>query len=141
MAFTDLPAHWADRPIHHPALVADVLDLLVSLADRRAGALLLALCDAQGRLLQPCIVEGDPVGAEASRGLAFFTEVLAGLSPGGSILVAIARPTGLSATDDDRALAAASQTACADHGLRLLGVHVVTLDGSRPVPRLSEEAA
>ncbi len=95
MAFTDLPPQWADRPIHHPALVADVLDLLVPLSDRRAGALLLALCDEQGRLLQPCLVEGDPGCAEARRAPGFFAEVLAGLRPGGSMLVGIARSTGL----------------------------------------------
>jgi hypothetical protein len=141
MAFTDLPPQWADRPIHHPALVADVLDLLVPLTDRRAGALLLALCDEQGRLLQPCLVEGDPGCAEARRTPGFFAEVLAGLSPGGSMLVGIARSAGLSARPADLEFAAAAQAACAEHGLRLLGVHVVTLDGSRPLPRLSAEAA
>jgi hypothetical protein len=141
MAFTDLPPQWAERPIHHPALVADVLDLLVPLSDRRAGALLVALCDAQGRLLQPCLVEGEPGHAEARRTPRFFAEALAELSPGGSMLVGIARSAGLSARPDDLEFAAAAQDACAEHGLRLLGVHVVTLEGSRPIPRLSEDAA
>jgi hypothetical protein len=141
MAFTDLPEHWAERPVHHPALVADVLDLLVPLSDRRAGAVLVALCDEQGRLLQPCLVRCEPGSADAAEAPPFFAEVLAELRPGGSMLLAVARPTGLSARPEDLAFAAAAAAACQGSGLRLLGVHVVTLDGSRPLPQAGPRAA
>ena len=55
------------------------------------------------------------------------------MEPDGGVLAAIARPGGLSATADDVAWADAV-AAAAQGSVRLLGVHVVTLDGSRPVP-------
>ena len=48
MTFNDLPDDWPTRSITEPGLVADVLDLLVSEADRQRGALVLALCDSEG---------------------------------------------------------------------------------------------
>jgi hypothetical protein len=55
------------------------------------------------------------------------------LFPYGSVLLAIARADGLSLTPDDE-LWARSAVAAAD-GYRLLGIHVVTMHGSREIPR------
>ena len=137
MAFTDLPADWPTRPLTEPRLVADVLDLLLSDADRRAGGLLIALCDADARLLQPIVIGDLPAGAAAGEG----TEVLAPLFSGladdglsGSLLLALGRPDGLSITAGDRAWRDAAEHACGG-AFRLIGLHVVTPDGSREVPR------
>jgi hypothetical protein len=55
------------------------------------------------------------------------------MEPDGGVLAAIARPGGLSVTADD--IAWADTVAASARGwVRLLGVHVITLDGSRPVP-------
>lgn len=50
----------------------------------------------------------------------------------GSVMVAVARRDGLSIRAADRALARAARAACGER-VRLLGVHVVTLAGSREV--------
>jgi len=68
MAFTDLPADWPTRPLTEPRLVADVLDLLLSDADRLAGGLLIALCDDEARLLQPIVIGDLPARAAAGEG-------------------------------------------------------------------------
>lgn len=131
MAFTDLPHDWSDRPLTEPQLVADVLDLVVSDRDRRAGALAVLICDEDGRLVQPVVITDlEPIAGEDERceAISVFTSAMGGY---GSILVAVARRDGLSITDDDRVWARAARRA---GGVRLLGIHVVTATGSREVP-------
>lgn len=133
MGFEDLPDDWVDRPLDEPALVADVLDLVVSERDRRAGALAVLLCDLQARLVTPVVISDlDELAPEAARveALQVVTQVMQGQ---GCVLVAVARRDGLSITADDHVWARAAATACAP-GIALLGVHVVTSSGSREIP-------
>ena len=65
--------------------------------------------------------------------LQIFLEAVCSRIPVASVLVAVARPGGLSITAGDRSWLAAAEQACAG-AIRLLGVHVVTPDGSREVP-------
>jgi hypothetical protein len=134
MSFDDLPEGWKDLPLTDPRLIADVLDLVVSDADRCAGALAVLMCDEQGRLLQPGIVSDldyNSTEAERSALLASFVSTLAEFFD--SVLFAIARADGLSITPDDEAWARAVRYACSGE-VRLLGFHVITRDGSRLVP-------
>ncbi|MGA7689068.1 MAG: hypothetical protein WCA29_07540 [Jiangellales bacterium] len=136
MAFTDLPPDWPTRPITDPALLADVLDLVVSEHARVTGSLFLLLCDPGDRLVLPVEI-GElataPAGSARAEMLAPIMRQADEMEPDGGVLAAIARPGGLSVTADD--LAWADTVADAARGrLRLLGVHVITLDGSRPVP-------
>jgi hypothetical protein len=134
MSFDDLPDGWKERPLTDPRLVADVLDLIVSDADRRAGGLAVLLCDEQGRLMQPGIISDlDYESSEAER-----AEMLGGFVTTmtewfDSVMFALARADGLSITADDQSWARAVQCACSGE-LRLLGFHLVTRDGSRLVP-------
>jgi len=131
MAFTDLPDDFSSRPLTGAQFVADVLDLVVSEADRRRGALALLLCDDDDRLLAPVVVgELDEQPADRERALRTVFSAVAGTA---SVVLAVARADGLGLRPDDHAWAAAAARACAD-GPRLLGVHVITVDGSREVP-------
>jgi len=133
MAFTDLPDDWPDRPLTEPRLVADVLDLVVSDRDRREGALAVLLCDDEGRLVQPVVMNDlQPIVTEDDRceALTVFTGALSSCR---SFLVAVARRDGLSITDDDHVWARAARRVGAGE-VRLLGVHLVTATGSREVP-------
>ena len=56
MSFDDLPDDWPHRSVADPILAADLVDLVVSDADRREGALGLLLCRPDGTLAQPVIV-------------------------------------------------------------------------------------
>jgi hypothetical protein len=133
MGFQDLPEGWVDLPLDEPQLVADVLDLVVSERDRRAGALAVLLCDALGRLVTPVLISDlDELAPEAARREAL--EVVMQVMRGeGSVLVAVARRDGLSITADDHIWARAAAAAC-EPGVALLGVHVVTSSGSREIP-------
>ncbi len=136
MAFTDLPADWPTRPITSPALLPDVLDLVVSERARASGSLFVLVCDAGDRLVLPMeIGEITTAPGRSARGdlLVPIMRQVADMEPGGGVLAAIARPGGLSATVDDVAWADAVASA-AQGSVRMLGVHVVTVDGSRPVP-------
>lgn len=138
MTFDDLPPDWPDRPLTDRRLVADVLDLLVSEQARHDGALLLVLCDRDARVRVPMQIDEldhrDPLTTRA-RMLGHAVQALAEVEPGGSLLLALARGGGLSVTADDRCWAEAARVAASSR-LRLLGVHVVTPDGSRPVPKV-----
>lgn len=133
MSFRDLPPDVRDLPLVEPTLVADVLDLVVSEADRVAGALAVLMCDDEDRLVLPVVVtelEPEASVAQRARGLCTIVSAMGGV---GWVLVAIARPEGLSITADDVTWAEAARQACAGE-VGLLGVHVITLAGSRPVP-------
>jgi hypothetical protein len=135
MTFQELPDEWRDLPLTDPQLVADVLDLVVSDADRLAGCLAAVLCDEQARLCAVSIMtepERLPSDADKCRAVGVLVEAIA-TSGGGSILFALARPDGLSITADDESWARAARQECTEDA-RLLGFHLITRDGSRQIP-------
>jgi hypothetical protein len=132
MGFEDLPANWNDVPLTEPAFVADVLDLCVMQRDRHRGALVLLICDDDARLVQPVVVEDLPERLDDDERARPFEVAVEAMGGVGSLLVAIARRDGLTISDNDRDWAAAAVRVCGDR-VRLLGVHVVTTFGSRPV--------
>jgi len=140
MSFEDLPADWPQRPLTEPQLVADVLDLCVSEAARHDGCLAVLLCDEQARLLQPCLVSDiDQISTEADRLKACTTFAIAAAHIGAGVLFALGRRRGLSVTADDEAWARVARQACAGT-VAMLGFHVITHAGSRPIP-IGEQAA
>ena len=141
MSFEDLPPDWPHRPLTDPALVADVLDLIVTDRARDRGAVHVLLCDRDARLVLPIAVdEPDRAASRALRVRVVSTLLRAAEREHepGSVLIAIARRGGLSATADDILWAESVLAALGDW--HLLGVHVVTRSGSRPVPRASRVA-
>jgi len=137
VSYKDLPQDWESEPVRDAGRAADVLDLFVPDQMREQGAIYLLLCDQDDRLLQPCAVETVPEeGADVSRESFFapFIEVLTRLTPAGAVLVALARPEGLSLTSSDREWQAAAYAVCSAASVRLLGVHLLTLHGSRVLP-------
>ena len=137
MTFHDVPRDLAQRPLTDARFVADVLDLCVPFPDREAGALCVLLCDYEDRLAQPMVIGeiGHPSADERLQMLSNMFLVARELLPYGSVLLAVARADGLSLTPDDELWARAA-VAAAD-GYRLLGVHVVTMHGSREIPRFA----
>ena len=133
MSFEDLPDGWIDLPLEDPRLVSNVLDLVVSYTDRVDGGLAILMCDDEHRLVQPCMISDlDYLASEDERHRAL-RNVVDVMDRQGSMHVAIARKDGLSITPDDHVWARAMSRACS-HAVELLGVHVVTLHGSREVP-------
>ena len=143
MGFDDLPDDWSDRPLTDPQLLADVLDLVVMERDRRAGALGVLICDGHRRLALPVMISDlDELAGDDDRRKGLETIVMAvrGFDLGDAggtgrpgIHLAIARRDGLSITRSDRSWQRAARSVCGDD-IDLLGVHVVTCDGSRTIP-------
>ena len=75
---------------------------------------------------------GRPRADERLQLLGNIVQVAQGVMPGGAVLLAIARADGLSLTADDELWATAAAGAADEY--RLLGVHVVTMHGSREIP-------
>lgn len=60
MTFHDLPQNWTTLPVSTtPGRAADIVDLVLSLADRLANSLLLLWCDGDGRALPTPLMIGD----------------------------------------------------------------------------------
>ena len=142
MSFEQLPADWPQRPLTDACLTADVLDLVVSMADRRSGGLSILVCDHQARLLQPTLMtepaDSIPM-ADRSGIIDFWVNMVEQLDPEGGLLISIVRARGLSVTDDDRAWCDVAARSCAGR-ITLLGIHIVTVEGSRPIPVQSQAA-
>jgi len=69
----------------------------------------------------------------------FWVDLAEQLEPMGGLLISIVRARGLSASDDDRAWCDVAARSCAGR-ITLLGIHIVTMEGSRPVPIQSQAA-
>lgn len=136
MDFEELPDGWDHEPIHTADRVADVLDLLISERDRRSGVVLVVICDDLGHYVVANIVDDliQPMSSEDKRQLVgVFASATAQLDQRAGILVAIARADGLSLTADDLEWGAAVRHVCATSDVEMLGVHLVTLHGARPI--------
>jgi hypothetical protein len=135
MNFQNLPKNWDESPVDRPDRIADLLDLLVSERDRDCRALLILICDRDGYLLAPCIVEEiprDPTARECRQALSGFLQAMRSNDQACSVLLAVGRPDGLSVTEADRRWRVAAEELCGDD-IRLLGVHLITHHGTRSI--------
>lgn len=142
MNFKNLPTDWPTIPLTDPDHIADVLDIFVGMRDRMLGSLLILICDAQRRPVQPVILNDIDAGAPggAHLPLARIAQHVAELNPEATVLCAIARQGRTRVTRTDQRWARALERAFAGR-LDLLGVHLITLDGTVPIPSSAEEAA
>jgi hypothetical protein len=140
MSFHDLPTDWERRSLTDPVLAADVLDLLVSDADRRRGGAMLLITDDE-RLAQPLFLEiAHPVSpADRETATTRLAWIAAQLDIGAGLVVALVREAGAFLTDDDRAWHEATLAACRSHEVPLLGMFLVTRHVVRPFPLSAQE--
>ena len=141
MNFENQPENWTSIPLSDPDHIADVLDLFVGLSDRHAGSLVVIICDAQRRPIQPVAVNGISAmpPAEGVEFLERLARTVAECVPGGSVLCALARRRQLRVTMKDQAWRRCIEAAFAGH-TELIGVHLVTCDGCIPIPALGAAA-
>jgi hypothetical protein len=142
MNFENLPADWPSIPLTDPDHIADVLDIFVGARDRAVGSLLILICDEQRRPVQPVIMDdiaaGDP--RDADEPLTLIADHVAELKPDATILCAVARPGRTRITRTDRMWAQAVGRAF-NGRLPVIGVHLITLDATIPIPTTAHEAA
>ncbi|WP_130012231.1 hypothetical protein [Serinicoccus sediminis] len=132
MSFEDLPRDWPARVLDDPVVTADVVDLVVSDADRSAGALGFLLCRPGGTLAQPVVV-GDLRGEDPLVVVDRMVEVVAHLPDTPGFVLAVARARGL-VGDADRRLHQHALDACAAAGLTLWGTYLATHAGVTHLP-------
>lgn len=142
MNFENLPADWPTIPLTDPDHIADVLDIFVSRSDRMVGSLLILICDDQHRPVQPMVINDIDAGRPGADHvpLGQIAQHITDLKPDATVLCAIARTGHARATKTDRRWARALERAFAGH-LELIGVHVITLDGTSPITAEVDEAA
>lgn len=125
MTFQDLPADWPHRSLDDAQILCDVVDLVVTEADRAAGTIYLIICSELGRMLQPVAVSEIELSERTDQRLVIerFCDILDhGL--GAAIAVAIARPGRHTTVDEDREWHEAAVSVCRRRGVRLVGVAV-----------------
>jgi hypothetical protein len=135
MTYHDLPDDIRSHSLGEGTIRADVVDLILGIEDRRAGALAIMVCDEADRGVQPLVLGDLP----ADEGSAPLLEVLDLLLPmigkeHGAVLLARGRRTSTAPTDDDRAWHQAALDACSRHRVRLLGFFVATPSGVEELP-------
>jgi len=142
MTYQDLPDDIRTTPLTDPAVQADVVDLMVGIDERRAGAVGLMVCDDGDRGIQPIVVTDLPEGAGEDELLRLLDLVLplVGEADGG-LLVGRGRRRGVLPTDRDRRWHQATVDACSRHGVRLLGFHLASPEGVVPMPHPLEAAS
>lgn len=134
MTFRDLPKDWPTRPVTDPAIFADVIDLIVTEADRTAGAIYVVICSPTRRIVQPCAVTDLVSAPMPDRRTLFepFVHAIAGSR--GGLVVAIARPGPSRTIDSDRLWHQAALDACAAGRVRLFAAAVATPKGVWRLP-------
>lgn len=136
----DLRARAQMPSLTDPEVAGAALEMFLEPDDRVAGGLAFLLCDRDGKLLQPILVDDvpDPVTTSDRRAAlqwAIGLCTMVGDEHSGplGLLLAITRETG-PVCDGDRAWHQVALDACAQADVPLLGVHVVTLHGALALP-------
>ncbi len=135
MAFENLPETWTRLPLDDPGLAADVVDLVVSHADRLDGCVCLLVLDAELRLVQPCVVGDVPADADPGAMRGFLVQLARMVAAeGGAVLFARGREGSVLLTDVDRAWHEVVLDGCRRGGARLVGAYLATPATVRAFP-------
>jgi hypothetical protein len=134
MSYKHLPSDWQDRSLRDPQLAADVLDLFTDSTMRRSRALVLIICDRDGRALTPVVLYRPPSSPTPPDPA---LRMLFGRLRHLPVVLGVARPGPLQANEADRqwrrAADAAAQGRC-----ELLGCYVVGELGVAAIPEAAD---
>lgn len=127
-------------PLTDPEVAGAALEMFLEPDDRVAGGLAFLLCDRDGRLLQPILVDDVPepvttADRRAALQWAIGLCTMVGEDHQGplSLLLGVIRESG-QVCDDDRDWHQVAIESCARAEVPLLGVHLVTLEGALALP-------
>lgn len=94
------------------------------------------LCDARNEVRVHCPVDDLPARsepAECVRAVSVFVSALADSEHDGALLLALTRPGASTIDEPDRIWFHAARKVCAQAGIRLLGVHLITPTHQREI--------
>jgi hypothetical protein len=117
-----------------PSAIRDHLRHAIEPAGFAANGVRFVLCDGDNGVLAHCHVGQVPPDvdlADCVRTVSDVVRAVARGTPGGGVLVALTRPGRPIFVPTDRHWFRAARSTCAEHAVRLLGVHVVTPRGQR----------
>lgn len=112
-----------------PEAIREHLEIALDPVDRTKRGVRFVLCDADNRVMVHCPVEDVPAGVDVEdckNFVSVFASALAEGDEGGAMLVALTRPGSSTITDEERAWFRATHETCAENGVRVLGVHLLT---------------
>ncbi|MFI6829697.1 hypothetical protein ACIBG5_21570 [Kribbella sp. NPDC050241] len=156
MSFQNLPPTWTNQPLSDPARAADVVDLMVTLGDRRRGTFTVLLCDPDNHYRAALTLDlpadfAVPVEHVASHhhrtGTAgvcssALDPILPAVrtAPGTGLILALGRPGPPFQPEMDTEWAEAATRICQAADVRLLGFYVASADHVYQ-PQLQTQAA
>ena len=130
MSFLNLPTDWSETPLSDAALAADVVDLCLSVGDRRLGVLKAIFCDSEDRFHGQVEIElrdrHDQLHLTDPRAVLEPLAVALRSAPSNSVLLALGRPGPASWPAIDKDWAETATTICADSNIPLLAFYVAT---------------
>ncbi len=119
-----------------PQAIREHLEIALDPADRHQRGVRFVLCDAENRVMVHCPVDGVPDNLDQEQCAHFVSVFASALAEGdeaGALLVALTRPGTATVTDTDRRWFRATHEVCADNGVRVLGVHLLTPGAHREI--------
>ncbi|MFG1622248.1 hypothetical protein [Kribbella sp. NPDC049227] len=167
MSFQNLPPTWTSQPLSDPARAADVVDLMVTLGDRRRGTFTVLLCDPDNHyraaltlaLPEDFATPIEHVGPHHHRAGTASNHHPAGTAgvcssaldpilpavrtaPGTGLILALGRPGPPFQPEMDTEWAEAATRICQAADVRLLGFYVASADHIyQPQPQPQTQAA
>ena len=118
-----------DARLDTPAAIDTHLTKTLKAWERERYGVRFVFCDAKNRVRAHCPVDDLPAIArpdERRQAVSIFASALADDEVDGALLVVLTRPGSGAVCDSDRVWFHASHKACAQIGVRLLGVYLVT---------------
>ncbi|WP_405059770.1 hypothetical protein OG474_44550 [Kribbella sp. NBC_01505] len=132
MSFLDLAPSWTDHPLTDPTLAADVVDLVVSQADRECGVFAAILCGPDARFRAVVLIELSPDQAPPLDTPNLCATALHPIipamreEPGSPLLLALGRPGPPTWPDIDNEWSTAATHLCQAAQVPLLGFYIAT---------------
>ena len=135
MSYRDLPDDLRSHALTQGSIRGDVVDLILGIDERRAGALGIMVCNDDDCGVQP-VVLGDLADGAGTGPLGTVLDMLLPMvgQERGAVLVARGRRASTVPTDEDRAWHQVTLDACSRHQVRLLGFYVATPSGVQELP-------
>lgn len=112
-----------------PEAIHEHLEIALDPGDRNQRGVRFVLCDADNRVMVHCPVDDVPEELDSddcAQFVSVFASALAEGDDAGGILVALTRPGNAAVTDTERRWFRATHEVCADNGVRVLGIHLLT---------------
>ncbi|QSB16079.1 hypothetical protein JQS43_07170 [Natronosporangium hydrolyticum] len=119
-----------------PEAIREHLEIALDPADRRQRGVRFVLCDADNRVMVHCPVDDVPADVDSedcTHFVSVFASALAEGDEGGGMLVALTRPGSGTINDLDRIWFRVTHEVCAQNGVRVIGVHLLTPSDHREI--------